>query len=208
LQGFGITARPKCLRFSCFLSLDWDGSALVVGGVFPDRNAALALGSLHTFAIAPDDNKQQSDIAPMPGAQEGKPITQGLRTGKARENYQRRHEGGAVGAWRAASPASCSMRRAVAGEVERGAQESVEIQSLDAATDASRKLRTLFRSTAEGRFSRGDRKRKWALTLLKIQDEVDDSRADAGEAHRDPGCVDCERDRLECVGRASPAETF
>ena len=30
---------------------------------------------------------QQSDIAPMPGAQEGKPITQGLQTGKAREDY-------------------------------------------------------------------------------------------------------------------------
>jgi hypothetical protein len=34
-----------------------------------------------------DDSKQQSETAPMPGAQEGKPITRGLQTGKARENY-------------------------------------------------------------------------------------------------------------------------
>jgi hypothetical protein len=34
-----------------------------------------------------DDNKQPADIAPMPGKQEGKPITQGLQTGKAREDY-------------------------------------------------------------------------------------------------------------------------
>ena len=63
-------------------------------GIQPKRKIAQAAadGALPVLQAiadlsAADDNKQQSDIAPMPGAQEGKPITQGLQTGKARENY-------------------------------------------------------------------------------------------------------------------------
>jgi hypothetical protein len=36
---------------------------------------------------ARNDNKQPADIAPMPGKQEEKPITQGLKPSMAREDY-------------------------------------------------------------------------------------------------------------------------
>ncbi len=48
---------------------------------------AMDLVEVDMIGLQTARNKQPADIAPMPGKQEEKPITQGLQTGKAREDY-------------------------------------------------------------------------------------------------------------------------
>ena len=52
-----------------------------------ERDKAKALDYAQKAAFTRSLMVEPADIAPMPGKQEGKPITQGLQPAKARENY-------------------------------------------------------------------------------------------------------------------------